>query len=132
MSKRNIGLVVAGVGVVLLFLSVAADVIGLGADSSDGFGTRQIIGTIAGVLVVVVGLVMAYAPWFLRSKEEQHGLRRRPPRRRSKVLRSSPTAGSRSSPKPGIAFVRLESGPFGMEPGGRPATTRSSVTRVMT
>jgi hypothetical protein len=44
-------------------------VIGLGADNSDGFGTRQIIGTIAGVLVVVVGLAMAYAPWFLGPKE---------------------------------------------------------------
>jgi len=69
MSKRNIGLVVAGVGVVLLFLSAAADVIGLGADTSDGFGTRQMIGIIAGVLVVVVGLAVAYAPWFLRPKE---------------------------------------------------------------
>ncbi len=64
MSKRNIGLVVAGIGVVLLFLSAAADVIGLGAGNSDGFGTRQIIGTIAGAVVVVAGLAMAYAPWF--------------------------------------------------------------------
>jgi len=69
MSKRNVGLIVAGIGVVLLFLSAAADVIGFGADNSDGFGTRQIIGTIAGVVVVVAGLAMAYAPWFRWPKE---------------------------------------------------------------
>ena len=68
MSKRNLGLVVVGIGVVLLFLSAAADVIGLGADTSGGFGTRQIIGTIAGVVLVVAGLAMAYAHRFLSPK----------------------------------------------------------------
>jgi len=69
MSKRNLGLVLVGIGVVLLFLSAAADVIGLGADNSDGFGTRQIIGTIAGVVAVVAGLAVAYAHRFLLPKE---------------------------------------------------------------
>ena len=69
MSKRNIGLVVAGIGVVLLFLAAAADVIGLGAENSEGFGTRQIIGTIVGAVVIAAGLIMAYAPWFPWPKE---------------------------------------------------------------
>ena len=69
MSKRTIGLIVAGIGVVLLFVSAAADVIGLGSDPENEFGFRQIIGAITGGLVIVAGLVMAYAPWFPRRRE---------------------------------------------------------------
>ena len=69
MSKRTVGLVIAGAGVVLLFLAAAADVIGLGAKGSEGFGTRQIIGTIVGVVVIAAGLAVAYAPWFPRPRD---------------------------------------------------------------
>jgi hypothetical protein len=43
------------VGIVLFLLSLLADRIGIGV---PGFGTRQIIGTILGVLITLVGLVL--------------------------------------------------------------------------
>ena len=68
MSKRYVGLVVAGIGVVLLSLFATADITGLGS-GAGGFGARQIIGTVVGAVVAVAGLVMAYAPWFPWPKE---------------------------------------------------------------
>jgi len=60
MSKRTVGLLIAGVGAVVLVVAVAADAIGLSGFGSDGFGTRQLIGTIAGAVVLAAGLVVAY------------------------------------------------------------------------
>jgi hypothetical protein len=44
------------VGVVLLIVSFAADAIGIGG--AAGFGYKQIIGSVAGVIVVVAGFVL--------------------------------------------------------------------------
>jgi len=55
-----VGLVVAGVGAVLLLLSAAADVIGLG--SAEYFGNRQIIGTVVGAVALAAGLLVAFLP----------------------------------------------------------------------
>jgi hypothetical protein len=60
MSKRTVGLLIAGVGAVVLVVAVAADAVGLSGSGSDGFGTRQLIGTIAGAVVLAAGLVFAY------------------------------------------------------------------------
>lgn len=60
MSRRVVGLAIAGVGVVLLFISAAADVIGLG--SADYFGNRQIIGTVVGAVAIAAGLLVAFLP----------------------------------------------------------------------
>lgn len=55
--KRWIGIVLCVGGVVVALVAALADVIGLG--DATVFGPRQIIGTVVGVLVLVVGLVLA-------------------------------------------------------------------------
>jgi hypothetical protein len=55
-SKKIAGIVLLVVGIVVLILSLAADPMGIGA--SPGFGRDQIVGTIAGAIVAVVGLVL--------------------------------------------------------------------------
>jgi hypothetical protein len=53
MRKRILGTVLIVLGAVLLIVSLAADVIGIG--NGNGFGWKQILGSIAGVLVAVGG-----------------------------------------------------------------------------
>lgn len=60
MSRRVVGLIIAAVGAVLLFLSAAADLVGIG--SADYFGNQQIIGTVVGAVAVVAGLLVAFLP----------------------------------------------------------------------
>jgi hypothetical protein len=55
-SKKIIGIVLLVVGVVLLIGSLAADAIGMG--SAAGFGYKQIIGAVAGIIVAIVGFVL--------------------------------------------------------------------------
>ena len=55
-TKKIIGIVLLVVGVIVLILSLAADVLGLG--NNPIFGIQQILGTIGGVIVAAVGLVL--------------------------------------------------------------------------
>ena len=55
-NRKTIGIVLLAAGVILLISSLAADMIGLG--SVAGFGYKQIAGTIAGVIIAVVGFVL--------------------------------------------------------------------------
>ncbi len=55
-SKRTVGIVLLLLGVVVLVLSLAADMIGLGGFS--GVGRSQIAGAVVGAIVAVVGLVL--------------------------------------------------------------------------
>jgi HD-like signal output (HDOD) protein len=55
-GKKTAGIVLLVVGLVVLLLSLSADVIGIGG--SPAFGFRQIVGTIVGAIVAVVGLVL--------------------------------------------------------------------------
>ena len=55
-GKKMAGIVLLVVGIVVLLLSLVADVLGIG--SSPGFGSYQIVGTIVGAIVTVVGLVL--------------------------------------------------------------------------
>jgi hypothetical protein len=48
-----LGRVVIGVGLLLILIAMFADTLGLGR--SPGFGWRQTLGAVVGVLVVVVG-----------------------------------------------------------------------------
>jgi len=54
--KRNktTGMVLCAAGIVVVLISVAADCIGMGA--FPGFGYKQIIGTLVGIVMIVVGL----------------------------------------------------------------------------
>ena len=57
MERQTLGVALLVMGVVLVLLSLSADLIGLG--SSPGFGLRQWGGTILGVILGALG-------WFLR------------------------------------------------------------------
>ena len=52
MNKKTIGIALLVVGVVLLIVSLTADMIGLGV---PGLGLKQIAGIVGGVVIAVVG-----------------------------------------------------------------------------
>jgi hypothetical protein len=56
MSQRTVGISVAVVGLIVGLLFVLADVIGLGG--TPGFGRNQLIGLIAGAVVLVIGVFL--------------------------------------------------------------------------
>ena len=53
MERPMLGRVVIGVGLLLILIAMFADTLGLGR--SPGFGWRQTLGAVVGVLVVVAG-----------------------------------------------------------------------------
>jgi hypothetical protein len=55
-QKKGLGSLLIGVGIVLLLVSVFADPLGIGG--YPGFGTKQIIGTIMGIVVGVIGIFL--------------------------------------------------------------------------
>ena len=57
MSKKTIGFLLIILGVVVLVVSLAADVIGIGG--MPGFGWKQILGTVVGVIVALGGVWLA-------------------------------------------------------------------------
>ena len=54
-NKKTIGTVVLVAGALLLIVSLGADVIGLGGGVR--FGSRQILGAVAGIILLVAGFV---------------------------------------------------------------------------
>lgn len=58
MSGRQLAYALILVGVVVALVSLLADPLGIGAD--DGFGTYQIVGLVAGLVVAAIGLYLAY------------------------------------------------------------------------
>ncbi len=56
MNNRTMSIVLLAVGAVLLIVSLTADVTRIGV--APGFGYKQIIGSIAGIIGVVVGIVL--------------------------------------------------------------------------
>jgi len=55
-NNKRIGIALLVVGAVLLIGSLAADSIGIG--SASGFGYKQIVGAVVGVIAAVVGFVL--------------------------------------------------------------------------
>ena len=55
-NTKTIGIASLVVGVILVIGALAADVIGIGG--AAGFGYKQIIGAVVGVVVAVVGFVL--------------------------------------------------------------------------
>ena len=55
-NNKTIGIVLSAVGAVVLIVSLAADVVGLG--EAGAFGYKQIIGAVVGVAAAVVGFVL--------------------------------------------------------------------------
>jgi hypothetical protein len=62
MTRRQIGLIVGGIGVVILVLSLAADAIGLSGQGSEGIGNRQVVGIVVGAVLALVGAALAFLP----------------------------------------------------------------------
>ncbi|RPH99696.1 MAG: hypothetical protein EHM72_10825 [Calditrichaeota bacterium] len=56
-NLKTIGTILLAAGLLVLAVSLLADVFGIG--SSDRFGARQIIGAVIGALVALVGLLLA-------------------------------------------------------------------------
>jgi hypothetical protein len=55
-NKKTIGTVLLVAGVILLVVSLGADVFGLG-EGGARFGSQQILGAVAGLILLVAGLV---------------------------------------------------------------------------
>ncbi len=55
MSKKNLALGLIVFGMLLLIVSVIAEPLGLGRN--NGFGSRQLVGTIVGASMVLIGLL---------------------------------------------------------------------------
>ena len=56
MNKKNLGIALLVVGIVVLLLSLTADMIGIGA--RPGFGPYQILGAAAGMVAAVTGFIL--------------------------------------------------------------------------
>jgi hypothetical protein len=54
-NKKTVGIALIVVGAVFIIVSLAADMLGIGAAS--GFGYKQIIGAIVGVVVAIIGFI---------------------------------------------------------------------------
>ena len=61
MDKKTIGIILIVLGIIALQISLTADITGIGADP-DNFGWKQILGTAAGVVVIIAGIVVARMP----------------------------------------------------------------------
>jgi len=59
MSKKSLGLVLVGAGIVMLVVSLGADAFGLGSHAS--FGWKQASGAIAGLLLGLYGGWLAWS-----------------------------------------------------------------------
>jgi len=56
-NKQNIALVIIVIGLALGLVSIFADYIGVGSDSENpDFGSRQVIGLVAGIVILAAGL----------------------------------------------------------------------------
>jgi hypothetical protein len=59
MSKKAVGTVLLLVGVLLFLVSVLADSIGIGV---PGFGWKQLVGLVVGVVLAAAGIVSLRSP----------------------------------------------------------------------
>jgi len=56
MNKKTLGIMAVVVGVVVLLVSLGANLLGVGA---PGFGFKQVIGAVAGTVIAIVGVILA-------------------------------------------------------------------------
>jgi len=57
MSKKTISSVLIALGAIMVVISLAADVLGIG--NVPGFGWKQMLGTAFGIIVALVGVGLA-------------------------------------------------------------------------
>ncbi len=58
MSRKTLGYVLVGLGIIVFLVSVLADTLGLG--SVAGFGWKQAVGAVLGLVIAVVGGWLAF------------------------------------------------------------------------
>ena len=58
MNKRDLGIALLAVGIVILLESLFGDLVGIGG--APGFGYKQILGSIAGIVAAAIGYVLYY------------------------------------------------------------------------
>jgi hypothetical protein len=58
MDKKKWGVVLLIAGIILLILSLGADIFGVGA--VPGYGYKQIAGIVVGVIMAIAGYILAY------------------------------------------------------------------------
>lgn len=56
MTRRNLGLIVLIVGIILVLAAVTADLTGLGGQ--PGFGWKQMVGAGLGAIVAIIGGIL--------------------------------------------------------------------------
>lgn len=56
MQKKVLSYIIIGIGIVILLVSLLADLIGIGAH--PGFGTKQAIGVLIGVVIGIIGFIL--------------------------------------------------------------------------
>jgi hypothetical protein len=56
-QKKGLGSLLIGAGIVVLLVSVFADPLGIGG--YPGFGTKQVIGTVLGIVIGAAGLLLS-------------------------------------------------------------------------
>lgn len=61
MNKKTIGIILIVLGLIGMQISLTADMTGIGGDP-DNFGWKQILGTVVGVGLIIVGIVLARMP----------------------------------------------------------------------
>jgi hypothetical protein len=57
MRSRNIGLILAVIGIIVVIVVLLADTLSIGLQPGR-FGTQQIVGLVVGVVLVIVGIVL--------------------------------------------------------------------------
>jgi uncharacterized membrane protein YiaA len=68
-TRRIVGWVIVAVGVVIAIVGALADQIGLGGDGPDEFGGKQIAALVVGVVIALIGIVVAL--WPARKREAE-------------------------------------------------------------
>ena len=61
-TRRMVGWIIVAVGVVIAVVGALADQIGLGGEGPDEFGGKQIAALVVGILIAVIGIVVALWP----------------------------------------------------------------------
>ncbi len=56
MQRKGPSLILIGVGIILIFVSLLADVLGIGG--YPGIGFKQIIGAVVGAVITIIGFGM--------------------------------------------------------------------------
>ena len=57
MEKKKLGSILTGIGIVVLLISVFADLLGIGG--YPGLGYKQVTGTILGIVIVITGALLS-------------------------------------------------------------------------